>query len=264
MKLMSGFVLGIVFGIQCGLLAGLCLMYIFQEKIFFEYSQDFVDNIVPALFTAIATFLAAVFAVSGVALNIRNQNRLEYQRTERRLRAARSALPMTLSELVRICELYLLQIRHRGMYDTSESMVMSDTSQKTIRTIIENSDETIQHELSRFLACYQIAVSRFNLFIADHQKAEYDNGIDKYEVELVVAWASLSALVACYFDYSRGAEFELDNDKALSAFKSTLWQHSYDFEGGMLKELPICDALRGYMQSDSVKGCGFLDPDRIK
>lgn len=264
MKLMSGFWSGMTFGLANGLLIGLCYMEYYREEIFSRHTQDFIDNMGPALLAAIATVISAILATSGVAFNIKNQNRIEYQRTERRLRAARSAFPMALSELGNICKLHLLQIKHRGKYDTSESMTINKASQETIRTIIENSDDIIQQELSKFLAYYQIAVSRFNSFAANPPEPEYDGYIDTSEVELIVSWASLSALIACYFDYGRGAEFELDFKKALDAFKSELWAYSHDLEDGMVTKLPIYDALYGYIHSDSVKGCGFLDRDRVK
>ena len=266
MKLMSGFWSGMTFGAANGLLIGLCYMEYYREEIFSRHTQDFIDNMGPALLAAIATVISAILATSGVAFNIKNQNRIEYQRTERRLRAGRSALPMVLSELGNICKLHLLQIKHRGRYDTSESMTISETSQETIRTIIENSDDIIQQELSKFLAYYQIAVSRFNSFIVNSPETEEGDDTDLYEVDLVVSWASLRALVACYFDYGRGAEFELDFEKALIAFKSELLQYSHSLEDrpGILIQLPIYDALERYINRDSVEGCGFLDPNYFK
>ena len=264
MKLMSGFWSGVTFGFANGLLVGLWYMQYYREEIFSRHSKYFIDNMGPALIAAIATVLSAVLATGGVAVNIRNQNKIEYQRTERKLAAARSALPMALSELSGICKLYLLQISNRGEHDTSESMIMSDATQETIRTIIENSSDIMQQELSKFLACYQIAVSRFNSFIVDLQEPEDDSSIDQYEVNLIVSWASLSALVACYFDYGRGAEFEITPEKKLSAFRSELFQYAHQNNDGILIQLPIFDALRRYIFSDSVKGCGFLDPDYFK
>lgn len=266
MKLMSGFWPGATFGVANGLLIGLCYMEYYREEIFSRHTQDFIDNMGPAILAAIVTVISAILATSGVAFNIRNQNRIEYQRTERRLRAARSAFPMALSELSSICKLHLLQIRYRGRYETSESMIMSDATQETIRTIIENSDDIIQQELSKFMSCYQIAVSRFNSFIVSHPEPEDDEDIDLYEVNLIVSWVSLSALVACYFDYGRGSDFELDPEKTLSAFKSELLQYSYSLGGepGIVIQHPMHDALDRYLHFDSVEGCGFLDPNYFK
>lgn len=262
MKEISNFWLGVVIGLLVGLALGLGFILIFHELLFDKHYEKFVENMFAPIFAGSLTLLGVLSALFGVYRNIGNQNNLENKRTERKLRAARASLPLALNEFSRICKLHLLQISHRGKYDTSESMVLSEASQETIRTVIENSDD-IHQELSNLLAYYQIAVSRYNSFISSPPEP-YDDKIHPLEVGLIVSWASLRALAGCYFDYGRGAKFELDLKNALSAFRSEVTQYGHEDTVGMVARVPNYDALSKYIHSESVEDCGFLDPDYLR
>ena len=263
MKEMSNFWLGVVIGLLVGLALGLGFILIFHELLFDKHYEKFVENMFAPIFAGSLTLLGVSSALFGVYRNIGNQNNLENKRTERKLRAARASLPLALNELSRICKLHLLQIAHKGKYDTSESMVMSEASQETIRTVIENSDD-IHQELSNLLAYYQIAVSRYNSFISDPPEPYDIDEMHPLEVGLIVSWASLRALTGCYFDYGRGAKFELDLRNALSTFQSEVMQYAHEDAAEIVAQVPNFSALSKYIQSESVEDCGFLDPDYLK
>lgn len=261
MKKMSNSWLAFITGLLTGLVLGLWIILIFRELLFEMHYKRFMENMFSPIFAGSFTFFGVLFALFGVHWNIKNQNWLESQRTERRLVAARASLPVALSELNRICKLHLLQIAHRGSYDTKESMVMSEATQETIRTVIENSDEVIQKELSKLLAYYQIAVSRYKSFVADPPEPIDGYGMDLMEAELIISWASLRTLTGCYFDYGRGAKFELDLENALAVFKNELVTYRQEDTFYGVIQVPDDKALSRYMRKESVKGCGFLDPD---
>lgn len=264
MKEKSNFWLGVVIGLLGGMALGLGFILIFRKLLFDEHYTRFSEHMFAPIFAALFTLVGVLTALFGVYWNIKNQNSLANQRIGRRLIAARASLPLALNELSRICKLHLLQIAHKNQYDTRESMVMSEASHETIRTVIENSDDIIQQELSNLLAYYQIAVSRFNSFVANPPELHDGEEMHRLEVGLIVSWASLRALTGCYFDYGRGAEFELDLKNALSVFKAEVMQYAHEDAVEMVAPVPHFSALSRYIRSKSVEDCGFLDPDYLR
>ena len=226
-----------------------------MRKYFPNILQDFVDNMVPALFAVIATFLASIFAVIGVIINIKSQNDLESQRIENRLIAYRASLPIALSELVRICKIYVLSIKRGVNYGGKESMVVSEASRETIREVIQNSDEVIKQELSNLLAYYQFAESEYNSLANDSKTLSGSNKLDTKEANLIMLWVSLKTLTESYFSYGRGEKFEKNPIKDHENFKEELRTHARKYQKKLFSK---------YLNSRSVEGCGFLDPNYFK
>lgn len=264
---MSNFWLIFSIGLLVGIDSHLGFMLVFNELVFGENHDRFISKMFPSIFTAIFTSIGLIIALFGVYCNTKIQHNIENKRVERKLRAARASLPLALNEISNICKLHLLQIAHRGKYDTKDSMEISGETKETIRLVIEHSNDNIQHELSRLLAYYQFSVSCFNLFISDPPETGDDLGIDHEEIHLVLLWASLSAITTCLFDYGRGAKFELTDEKTLNAFQIQLMKylHKYAYENkAYMAGKYNYIVLSRYIECEDTSGCGFLDPDFYK
>ena len=264
MKERSNFWLGVVIGLLLGVALGLGFILIFSELLFEENYENFVENMFSPIATIISTLIIVCSALFGVYWTIKNQNHLANFATRQKLKAARASLPMALSELSRICKLHILQIANKGNYHTSESMILSDTAHETIRTVIENSCDTIQKELTRLLTYHQISMNRYNSFIVAPPTPPSGQKMHISEVNLIVLWASLRALVGCYFDYGRGAKFQPDFDNALKVFKSELIDYRHEDQILTITPADSVDMFSEYLEKESVEGCGFLDPNFLK
>lgn len=297
MNRISDFLLPFFIGMLVGIESNLVFMLIFDKFILGESHDPFIDKTFAPVFTSAFILIGAIFALGGVLWNIKNQNDLEEMRIERKLIAARASLPVALSELVNICKHHVIQITSQRKYSTREAIIMSEYAQETIKEVIENSDGIIVKKLSNLLACYQIAKSEYDLLVYGHkipkdkkrpghierhgrterssqmerpdqkkrssqmerssQKEGTDqkNRLDQNEIQLVVLWISLKALTECYFSYGRGAEFKPDDDKALKSFKKDLEANRRVDHKKMFSK---------YLKKESVKGCGFLDPNYLE
>ena len=267
MKLLPAFLPGIVFGLAIGLLIGLCVMQYFREEVFSEHSQDFIDNMVPALFAAIATGFASVFAICGVALNIRNQNHLAQENRRLKLLSARASLSAALDDFNRVCELHISVIIHRGKYDTDESMELSEGTMNTMKQIIENSAYNVQDNISDLLNFYQIAKARYRALHNTYTKNrdQCDNSLTKYhEEKMIVLWASLKALVQCYYNYGRGDSFKINRMEALKSFQNDLTFIGQDSQIFMISGTIENSPFSEYIQKEDYAGCGFLDPNFLR
>lgn len=264
MRLLPGFKAGVVFGLALGLLLGLCVMQYLREEIFYEYSQDFVDNMVPALFAAIATILASLFAISGVAWNIKNQNHLVQEDRRLKLMSARASLSAALDELGRVCKLHILKISRKGKYYTGESMELSDRTVDTMKQIIENSPYNVQDNISDLLNFYQIAKAKYRQLDATYKNNP--NKINRpitsnFETETAVHWASLKALVSCYYNYGRGDSFTIDRNNAYKSFENELIFFGQDDEAFLMSGNTNISRFSKYLNKKDFNGCGFLDPN---
>lgn len=255
MKLLPGFKLGVILGLALGLLASVCAMQYFHEKVFSKYSQDFIDNMVPALFAVMATFVASIFAIVGVYISIDNQNHIENRRTENRLIAYRASLPIALSELVRICKLHVQSIKRGVEYGSRESMVISDATRDTIQEVIQNSNDVIKHDLSKLMAYYQFAESKYNS-LADNSKAlSGGNKLTPEEAHLIMLWVSLKTLTESYYQYGRGEEYKKDLVEDCKNFREDLKENTREYQRVLFSK---------YLNSYSIEDCGFLDPNYLK
>ena len=263
MKLLPAFAPGVVFGLALGLLVGLCIMLYFREETFSEHSQDFIDNMVPALFAAMATLLASAFAIFGVALNIKNQNYLAQEDRRLKLLSARASLTAALDDLSRVCKLHIFAISRHGDYETNESMEISEATMNTIKQIIENSPYDVQNNMSDLLNFYRIAKERYKVLKATYSNdpKRSDSALTNYhETNVAVLWASLRALVSCYYNYGRGDSFSIDRNNALQLFKHYLTFFGQDDTvfsiSGNISDSPFLQ----YIEKEDCNGCGFLDP----
>ena len=264
MKLMSGFALGALFGLALGLFIGSCVVLYLREGMLFGLPQNFVENMVPALFAAIATFLASIFAILGVTLNIMNQNHLAQEDRRLKLLSARASLSAALDDLTRICKLHLLMISRKGDYEIDESMELSERTMSTMKQIIENSAYNVQDNISDLLNFYQVAKARYKSLYATYKNnpERSDSSLTAHhEKHVAVLWASLRALVSCYYNYGRGDSFSIDRSNALQLFKDELI-----FFGQSDKIFSMSDNIGDslfseYIEKEDYIGCGFLDPD---
>lgn len=255
MKKISDSWLAFVIGLLLGLALSLALILIFRELLFDKSYKKFIENMFAPILAGLFTLLGILSALFGVYRNIINQNYIENQRTERRLVAARASLSVSLSELVNICKRHVLLIKRQKKYSSTEVLIMSEYAQEKVKEVIENSNGIIMKKLSNLLACYHTAKNEYESLVINQSNSKGDEKLNKKEIQLIVSWVSLKALTECYFDYARGAEFEQDDDKALNSFQKELEIHSgVDHEKVFLE----------YLDSSSVKGCKFLDPDYFK
>lgn len=267
MRLLSRFLPGALLGLALGLFAGVCVMQYFRQETFSGHSQDFIDNMVPALFAAMATLLASVFAICGVALNIRNQNHLAKEDRRLKLLSARASLSAALDDLGWICKLHISMILHKGKYDTDDSMEVSERTMNTMKQIIENSAYNVQENISDLLNFYQIAKQRYKDLHTTYTKnrEQCDNSLTKYhEKEMIVLWASLRALTQCYYNYGRGDSFKVNRMDALKSFQNELTFLGQDGQVIMVSGNANDSPFSEYIDKEDCTGCGFLDPDFLK
>lgn len=267
MKLLSRFLPGALLGLALGLFTGVCVMQYFRRETFSGHSQDFIDNMVPALFAAMATLLASVFAICGVALNIRNQNHLAKEDRRLKLLSARASLSAALDDLGWICKLHISMILHKGKYDTDDSMEVSERTMNTMKEIIENSAYNVQENISDLLNFYQIAKQRYKALHTTYTKnrEQCDNSLTKYyEKEMIVLWVSLRALVQCYYNYGRGDSFKVNRMDALKSFQNELIFLGQDGQILMVSGNANDSPFSEYIDKEDCTGCGFLDPDFLK
>lgn len=263
MKLLSRFLPGALLGLALGLFAGVCVMQYFRQETFSGHSQDFIDNMVPALFAAMATLLASVFAICGVALNIRNQNHLAKEDRRLKLLSARASLSAALDDLSWVCKLHISMILHKGKYDTDGPMEVSERTMDTMKQIIENSAYDVQNNISDMLNFYQIAKKRYKILhdtYTNSRGQSHSSITDYYEENAIVLWASLRALVQCYYNYGRGEAFKINRMDALMLFQNELIFLGQDDQIFMVSGNFSNSQFSKYIEKQDCNGCGFLDP----
>lgn len=211
------------------------------------------------LFSALTTLAAATLATSGVLMTVSIQaDRIESERRAK-LEAARSTLPLALSQLTEICD---VNIKHniKPAPDRNNEHILNDNSIATVKECIEFSNGRAQKTLQEVVMIYQIMTARqredrVRQWLGDESLDKYD----KYQrLTRIYQWASFRSVVECLFDFSRGRSDSVDRDSVVERFqKHVAWLS--DEDGWMITNDPdIRELIENFKSAEKL---AFNDPN---
>ena len=187
--------------------------------------STFVDNFLSNHFTHSLTIAAAVLALWGTSFGISRQIKSNSKHAERirlaKLSAAKSTLPIVLSNLHRMIEnrVRRLAIGEKKLDQFDGELIgyepagweISEFELTTLKECIEYADDREKELMAKIISVYQILLSRWkdvkviNLFEFDHK--DYDNDNDRYwrreQFKAILNWVTLQARVDQLFGFSR-------------------------------------------------------------
>jgi len=223
-----------------------------------EVSESFSRYAV-YLFSALTTLAAATLATSGVLMTVSIQaDRIASERRAK-LEAARSTLPLALSQLYEICE---ANIKHniKPTPNRVNEFIISDNSIATIKECIEFSNGSVQKTLQEVVMIYQIMTTRqreeqVSLWLGDKNLEKHN----KYQrLTRIYQWASFQSVIECLFDFSRGRSDDVDRSSVVERFKKHVTWLS-DEDGWMITNDPdIQELIENFKSAEKL---AFNDPN---
>lgn len=246
---------GIILGVMSCLIAVLFVAWVscaHPDSLFFN---KFLSPVI----TSIATLLAATGAIIGVIKSINNQNKLHQNNHDRKLSAARAALPLALREIEETCISALKQLTNDGAHLINKPILISKIAHETIKLVVEHSDGKVHKDLSDFLMYYQIVISRFNQYKIESDINPYLNHLNnEYTTKSIIYWESFRSIAEVHLDWARNSSKKFNNEKACRIFKKRF--PTYKNQG---RYMDITDAEFKSIFGEAINCCypGFLKPN---
>lgn len=259
MKLFIDIAVGAILGIQFGFLGGL-MFASYLDKNIKQNSQGIIE----LLIAPGSTIAASAIAMIGVVLLIYSKDALEEKSRRSKLIAARPLFFTTLLKLDEIIENYNLKACHEDEFDIKISQTLTDSELKSIKMVIESSNNNIQRNLGNLLAFHQIAILKYENYIksSSHLKLSTMTMSDALK-DLIVHLISLRSLIQCHYIYGYNGDFdnfELDLNEARTRFHEML--HTFESYNGSTTSGSKLDEIHAYAYKQ--KKMGFLEEKYIK
>ena len=209
------FINNFAFGCFVGSLSTLILAWILDENVGVAFQKNAIY-----LFTFAATLGAAALALLGTLTVISNQNEIAYQENNRRLLAARAALPPVLSSLYQkavtgadmTANQKPLKATPKKAQKALRKLAITSSEMLVLKECIKYADEDTSRWLSLIISHFQIHRSRLN-------SAFFTRGLIIIDIQVARAtleWFLIKIMIEHLFEFSRTGkqpDFELDSTK---------------------------------------------------
>lgn len=197
LKIKRRFLLNFPLGLLVGFLLAMTTLWLVDTT-----SLVWIKENAAALISGMVTLFAAILAVAGVLTNIENQNNQASIASSRSLAAAKSILPLALSQMSPIAKRGAeICMSIRTGQNTGDTLVpqVSLPSEiiPAIKEAIEHSTQVNGERLANLIRTYQVLASRTERWLNE----EYVPLLQHYDQ--AVNWAILCRLIEDCFEYSR-------------------------------------------------------------
>lgn len=226
------------------LLLGIALGFGLSTVIYvvLDLTTGIVQSIISEQITSIVMLIAAGMALYGIFTQIQSNINTSEKNRAAKLEAAKSVLPIVLSNISQICEERYIAIAHgRKGPEIGSRWEMTDTELSTLKECIEFSGDPEKKLMLRICRIYQVLIFRWNdlkledLFSAESLSQNNTNHSEpnlrlvriqkrKRQFHAMGSWAVLQATAASLFNYSRGAPSNPTNDEIVALALSILCQ----------------------------------------
>ncbi|MBI1218905.1 MAG: hypothetical protein GC186_10185 [Rhodobacteraceae bacterium] len=185
--------------------------------------------------TTATTLMVGALALMGTIHTIENQNNIYQQNRLRDLAAARATMPLALRELSLAAKVGIRTASRpsdasRPPYEEIRSdLNVSEDTIETLQKCIRFADDLTSQWLAIIISHYQIYLSRMDSFNPGPPMVD-GNGLRNLtngQIEAIVDWATLHALVDHLFPFARGANSNADRCLDVGRIRSTLFIEDY-------------------------------------
>lgn len=197
-----------------GVALGLALGFIFSALIFWviDETSGVVESSFKETATHIVTLVAAALALFGISNQISSSERLAESARLAKLDAARSSLPIVLSNIVQISENRCGKIVAGKKQHSDGFWAISDFELQTLKECIEFADGYEKGLMQQIIRVYQVLVARWDqasfedLFAAEVlEKGDPRTLERRMQYFAIVDWLTIRELANALFPSSRGA-----------------------------------------------------------
>jgi len=215
-----------------GLALGLLFGFVISTGSFWliDSTQGVVREFFDDHLTHFFTLTAAGLALWGVSRQIQSNVELAEHHRKAKLDAARSSLPIVLSNIHEICEVRCDAIS-RGDKTRPEDKhwEITDFEMSTLRSCIEHAEGTEKDLMQQIIRVYQVLIARWrsteftDLFTEDVLADDDHRLLDRLEqFYAMLNWITLRAIGDALFDYARGEDSNPDRDEMKKSIFFTL------------------------------------------
>jgi CHASE3 domain sensor protein len=217
---------GIVLGLTLGFIASTVIYWLLDG------TTGVVKQYLPQQITHIVTLVAAVIAVWGISNQIQSNIVLAERARLAKLDAARSSLPIVLSNIVQLCEERFHAVVNGNLEQPAGvHWQITDFELSTLKDCIEHADGIEKNLMQQIIRIYQVLISRWDdlevVKISDSPTLENNNPETFIMLEqfyTITNWISLKSICNALFNYSRGTDSNPSKDEMRKATFSSL-QH---------------------------------------
>ena len=197
-----------------GLAAGLVIGFLISTLSLWliDGTKGVVHEFFSQHLTHFFTIFAAGFALWGISRQIQSNFELAERTRLAKLEAARSSLPIVLSNIHKICEArYNALARGEKSPPNPQHWELSEFDLSTLQSCIEHADGIPKERMQEIIRIYQVLISRWedldlvNLFEVQDLKADEVDIIQRSsQISAVFDWVALRKISDSLFPYSRG------------------------------------------------------------
>lgn len=199
-----------------GLALGLLLGFVISTGTLWliDSTQAVVREFADDHLTHFFTLTAAGFALWGVSRQIQSNVELAEHHRKAKLDAARSSLPIVLSNIHEMCSTRCDAIS-RGDKTRPEGKhwEITDFELSTLRSCIEHAEENEKELMQQIIRVYQVLIARWrrsefvDLFSSDDLEEGDYRILDRLmQFDAMQGWLTLRAISDALFDYARGED----------------------------------------------------------
>ena len=242
-----------------GLALGLLLGFVISTGTLWliDSTQAVVREFFDDHLTHFFTLTAAGLALWGVSRQIQSNVDLAEHHRKAKLDAARSSLPIVLSNIHEMCEARCDAIS-RGDKTRSEDKhwEITDFELSTLRSCIEHAEGTENELMQQIIRVYQVLIARwrmsefadlFSSDVLDEGDHRLLNRLEQFHAML--NWLTLRAISDALFDYARGED---SNPNKEEMKKSVFFSLRHIGSGGS-------DGGGGWLLTNNANYSNFLD-----
>lgn len=243
----------------CGLALGLLLGFAISTGSLWVIgsTQGVVREFFDDHLTHFFTLTAAGLALWGVSRQIQSNVELAEHHRKAKLDAARSSLPIVLSNIHEMCEARCDAIsRGDKSHPADKHWEITDFELSTLRSCIEHAEGIEKGLMQQIIRVYQVLIARWrgseftDLFSADVLSESDHRFLDRLDqFHAMLNWITLRAIGDALFDYARGEDSNPDKDEMKRSIFFTL---RYVGSGGS-------DGGSGWLLTNNPNYSDFLD-----
>lgn len=220
----SKFLDGLAFGLLLGFIISTGSLWLIDS------TRGVVREFFNVHLTHFVTLIAAGIALWGVSRQIQSNFDLAEKQRKAKLDAARSSLPIVLSNIHRMCEARCDAVSFGNKARPEHGpWEITDFELSALRSCIEHADGIEKELMQQIVRVYQILIARWrglevtNLFTADVLSQDDHRFIVRLEQFYAMRdWITLMAIGDSLFSYSRGEESNPDREKMKQSVFSNL------------------------------------------
>ncbi len=204
----------------------------------FDASSDTVKTLVSQQITHVVTLAAAGLALWGISNQIQSNVRMAERARIAKLDAARTSLPIVLSNIVDLCEERFHALANGRLEQPKDARwEITEFELSTLKECIEHATGVEKELMQQIIRVYQVLVVRWdgleevvNLFTSKAVRKTDTAWLDRHiQISAITDWVALKAISESLFKFARNADSNPCRDKMRAAVFSTM---RHMFSGG--------------------------------